>query len=197
MYDYARAGWDVVAVCADAVQSNALLVLGVTPVDLDAVSKREPGPGMDRWPSAHTFNTHRAILGVLSGVSRNPLLDVQVFRSVPPGSRSAASGQMHHRLSTAAQALSGTPYAPFGSRSRSSIRPRRFVSGRSRLCNTRMGFDRLRHRRLESCRTDVARAAGAMGGPVDISNAMLFLGILRVALYDGLSMTVEAESALK
>lgn len=36
-----------------------------------------------------------------------------------------------------------------------------------------------------------------MGGPVDISNAILFLGILRVALYDGVSMTVEAESALK
>lgn len=105
MYDYALAGWDIVAVCADAVQSNALLVLGVTPVDLNAVSKREPGPGMDRWPSAHTFNIHRAIIGVLRGVSRNPLLDVQVFRSVPPGSRSAAYGQMHHRLSTAARAF--------------------------------------------------------------------------------------------
>ena len=101
----ARAGWDIIAACDDAVQSNALLVLGMTPVDLNAVLKREPVPAMDRWSSARTLNTHRAILGVLRGVSRNPLLDVQVFRSVPPGSGGAASGHMHHRLSTAARAF--------------------------------------------------------------------------------------------
>jgi hypothetical protein len=105
MYDYARAGWDIIAACDDAVQSNALLVLGVTPVDLNAVLKRDPVPEMDRWSSARTLNTHRAILGVLRGVSRDPLLDVQVFRSIPPRSGGAASGHMHHRLSTAARAF--------------------------------------------------------------------------------------------
>jgi hypothetical protein len=106
MYDYARAGWDIIAACNDAVESNALRVLGVTPVDLNAVLKRESVSAMDRWSSARTLNTHDAILGVLRGASRDPLLDVQVFRSVPPGSGgSAPSGQMHHRLTTVARAF--------------------------------------------------------------------------------------------
>lgn len=105
MYDYARAGWDIIAACDDAIQSTALLVLGVTPVDLGAVLKREPVPGLDRSSSAHTPITHRAILGVLRGVSRNPVLGVQVFQSVAPGSGNVVPGQMHHHLSTAGRAF--------------------------------------------------------------------------------------------